>query len=135
MSRELERVQEDHKRAVLQVRDRLMKHIDSALATMIELSESSESEAVRFSATKDLLDRAGIKSPPQTVEVNVEVHQAELQQVDREALVLLERLGRNHELPEHTTPDLVTLFVLEDDEDLISADVVDSAIEVNSTEV
>lgn len=133
--KEMQRVEDDYKQQVVAVRTRLMKHIDSALATMIELSESSESEAVRFQATKDLLDRGGIKAPPQPVHVDIEVQQAELQQVDREMLVLMHKLERNHELPEHST-DLVTLIALEgDDEDLPIADVVLDAIEVDSTEV
>lgn len=134
---ELARVSSEQEQWVLRMREQLRAHADNALKTMIELSESSDSAAVRFQATKDILDRAGIRPPPSTQlhDVDVVVRQAELHQVDREVESLMHRLGRNQDaLPAHT-PDLDVLVVLEgDDEDLISADPTSGAIETTSTE-
>lgn len=52
-------IQEIYRRTVMQVG----AHLPKALATVIGLSGTAKSEYVRLEASKDLLDRAGLRAP------------------------------------------------------------------------
>lgn len=134
---QLQKAQDDHREWVLAIREKIRGLSDEAVERMVELSKDAESEAVRYQATKDLLDRAGVRAPAQTqhIDIDVAVKQAELAEVNRETAYLLTRLARNHtqEALTRGTPELDTLLVLEgDDEDLVEADPVEGAIEATS---
>lgn len=138
MAHEIEEYREDHERWIVAMRRRLEALADDAMVEMVNLAHGAVSEAVRYQANKDLLDRAGVKAAPQVqrVDVDVAVHDAELRRVEAETEALLARLDRNVKAlpgPEH---DLTALIILEgDDEDLVPGDVVEGAIEATSHEV
>lgn len=137
MDKGLQRARTEHEAWVLAIREKIRGVSDEAVDRMVGLSKEAESEAVRYQATKDLLDRAGVRAPAQTqhIDIDVAVQQAELAEVNRETAYLLTRLARNHtqEALTRGTPELDTLLVLEgDDEELVEGDPVEGAIEVTS---